>query len=125
MRRIEVNLSQFESIRPIINPYPLQPINRADNPQMVVENLALARNSLVHCLIARGEHLKAKAKYRAALDLVLGDTKVKTILIDTGIDLAKEFQKKKWPKNMKEVIRWIQEQAPDNPAVQQLLEDNP
>ena len=100
-------------------------LNRADNPQMVVENLALARNSLVHCLIGRGEHLKAKAKYRAALDLALDDTEVKTILIDTGIYLAKEFQKKKWPKNMKEVIRWIQEQAPDNPAVQQLLEDSP
>lgn len=100
-------------------------LNRADNPQKVVENLALARNSLVHCSIGRGEHLKAKAKYRAALDLALGDTEVKTILIDTGIHLAKEFQKKKWPKNMKEVIRWIQEQAPDNPAVQQLLEDNP
>ena len=100
-------------------------LNRADNPQMAAENLARVRNSLVHCLIGRNEHLKAKAKYRAALDLALGDTEVKTILINTGIHLAREFQKKKWPKNMKEVIRWIQEQAPDNPAVQQLLEDNP
>ena len=65
---------------------------------MVVENLALARNSLVHCLIGRGEHLKAKAKYRAALDHPLGDTEVKTILIDSGIHLAKEFQKRNGPK---------------------------
>lgn len=100
-------------------------LNRTDNPQMAVENLALVRNSLVHCLIGRGEHLKAKAKYRAVLDHPLGDTEVKATLIDTGVHLAKEFQKKKWPKNMKEVIRWIQEQAPNNPAVQQLLEDNP
>ena len=100
-------------------------LDRTDNRQMTVENLALVRNSLVHCLIGRAEHLKAKAKYRAALDLDPGDTEVKTTLINTGIHLAKEFEKKKWPKNMKEVIRWIQEQAPDNPAVQQLLEDNP
>ena len=100
-------------------------LNRTDNPQMVVESLALVQNSLVHCLIGRGEHLKAKAKYRAALDLTLGDTEVKVTLINTGIHLAKTFQKKKWPKNMKEVIQWIQEQAPDNAAAQQLLEDNP
>ena len=100
-------------------------LNRTDNPQMVVENLALVRNSLVHCLIGRDEHLKAKAKYRDALDLTFGDTEVKTTLINTGIHLAKAFQKKKWPKNMKEVIRWIQEQAPDNTAIQQLFEDNP
>lgn len=100
-------------------------LNRTDNPQIAVENLALVRNSLVHCLIGRGEHLKAKAKYRAALDHRLGDTEVKATLINTGVHLAKEFQKKKWPKNMKEVIRWVQEQAPDNSAVQQLLEDSP
>ena len=100
-------------------------LNRTDNSQMAVHNLALARNSLVHCLIGRGEHLKAKAKYRAALDLDLGDTELKTTLINTGIRLAKAFQKKKCLQNMKEVIRWIQEQAPDNAAVQQLLEDNP
>ncbi len=100
-------------------------LNRTDNPQMAVNNLALVRNSLVHCLIGRGEHLKAKAKYRAALDHPLGDTEIKATLINTGVHLAKEFQKKKWPKNMKEVIRWIQEQAPNNPAVQQLLENNP
>ena len=100
-------------------------LNRTDNPQMVVENLALVRNSLVHCLIGRDEHLKAKAKYRAALDLTLGDTEVKIILVNTGVRLAKAFQKKKWSKNMKEVIRWVQEQAPDNAAVHQLLEDNP
>ncbi len=99
-------------------------LNRTNNPQMAVNNLALVRNSLVHCLIGRNEHLKAKAKYRAALDLTLGDTEVKTTLINTGIHLAKAFQKKKCPKNMKEVIRWIQEQAPNNPTVQQLLEDN-
>ncbi|MCE2395540.1 tetratricopeptide repeat protein [Candidatus Poribacteria bacterium] len=100
-------------------------LNRTDNSQMAVDNLALVRNSLVHCLIGRDEHLKAKAKYRAALALDLGDTEIKAILINTGIRLAKAFQKKKWPKNMKEVIRWIQEQAPDNSAVQQLLEDSP
>ncbi len=100
-------------------------LDRADDPQPVKENLALARNSLVHCLIGRGENLKAKAKYRAALDLDPGETEVKTTLINTGIRLAKEFQTKKWPKNMKEVIRWVQEQAPDNLAVQQLLEDSP
>ncbi len=100
-------------------------LNRTDNSQTAVHNLALVQNSLVHCLIGRDEHLKAKAKYRAALDLTLGGTEVKTTLINTGIHLAKAFQKKKWPKNMKEVIRWIQEQAPDNTAVQQLLEDNP
>ena len=100
-------------------------LDRADDPQTVKDNLALVRNSLVHCLIGRNEHLKAKAKYREALDLDLGDTEVKTTLINTGIRLAKAFQKKKWPKNMKEVARWIQEQAPDNSAVQQLLEDSP
>ena len=100
-------------------------LDDADDPSTVKDNLALVRNSLVHCLIGRGEHLKAKAKYRAALDLDLGETEVKTTLIDTGIRLAKAFQKKKWPKNMKEVIRWVQEQAPDNSAVQQLLEDSP
>ena len=100
-------------------------LDRTDNPQMAVENLALVRNSLVHCLIGRDEHLKAKAKYRAALDLDPGDTEVKTTLINTGIHLAEEFQTMKWPKNMKEVIRWVQEQAPDNLAVQQLLEDSP
>ena len=100
-------------------------LDRTDNPQMAVNNLALVQNSLVHRLIGRGEHLKAKAKFRAALDHPLGDTEVKATLINTGIHLAKEFQKKKWPKNMKEVIRWIQEQAPDNPVVQQLLEDSP
>ena len=100
-------------------------LDRADDPQPVKDNLALVRNSLVRCLIGRDEHLKAKAKYRAALDLAPGDTEVKTTLINTGIRLAKAFQKKKWPRNMKEVIRWIQEQAPDNPVVQQLLEDNP
>ena len=100
-------------------------LNRTDNSQMAVDNLALARNSLVHCLIGRDEHLKAKAKYRAALDLDLGDTEVKMTLINTGIRLAKAFQEKKWPQNMKEVIRWVQEQAPDNAVVQQLLEDNP
>ena len=96
-----------------------------NDSQTVKDSLALVRNSLVCCLISRNEHLKAKAKYRAALDLDLGDTEVKAILINTGIRLAKAFQKKKWPKNMKEVIRWIQEQAPDNSAVQQLLEDSP
>ena len=100
-------------------------LNRTDNSQMAVDNLVLVRNSLVCCLIGRNEHLKAKATYRAALDHPPGDTEVKTTLINTGIRLAKAFQKKKWPKNMKEVIRWIQEQAPDNPAVQQLLEDSP
>ena len=100
-------------------------LNRTDNSQMAVDNLALVQNSLVHCFIGRGEHLKAKAKFRAALDHRLGDTEVKATLIDTGIYLAKAFQKKKWPKNMKEVIRWVQEQAPDNSAVQQLLEDSP
>ena len=100
-------------------------LDRADDPQTVKDNLALVRNSLVHCLIGRNEHLKAKAKYRDALDLAPGDTEVQTTLIDTGIRLAKAFQKKKWPKNMKEVARWIQEQAPDNLVVQQLLEDSP
>ena len=100
-------------------------LNRPNDFQITINNLALVRNSLVHCLIGRNEHLKAKAKYRDALDLDLGDTEVKTTLINTGIRLAKAFQKKKWPKNMKEVIRWVQEQAPDNPVVQQLLEDNP
>lgn len=71
---------------------------------MAMDNLALVQNSLVHCLIGRDEYLKAKAKYRAALDLEPGDTEVKTTLINTGIHLAKEFQTKKWPKNMKEVI---------------------
>ena len=98
---------------------------RANDSQTMKGNLALVRNSLVRCLIGRDEHLKAKAKFRAALDHPLGDTEIKATLINTGIHLAKEFQKKKWTKNMKEVIRWIQEQAPDNPVVQQLLEDNP
>jgi tetratricopeptide (TPR) repeat protein len=97
----------------------------ANDSQTVKDSLALVRNSLVHCLIGRDEHLKAKAKYRAALDHSPSDTEVKTTLIDTGIHLAKAFQKKKWPKNMKEVIRWVKEQAPDNSAVQQLLEDSP
>ena len=100
-------------------------LDRTDNSQMAVENLALVQNSLVHCLIGRNEHLKAKVKYRAALDLISSDTEVKITLINTGIHLAKEFQKKKWPKNMKEVIRWVREQASDNSAVQQLLEDSP
>ena len=100
-------------------------LGSANDSQTVKDNLVLVRNSLVRCLIGRDEHLKAKAKYRAALDLVPGDTEVKTTLINTGIRLAKAFQKKKWPKNMKEVIRWIQEQAPDNAAIQQLLEDSP
>ena len=100
-------------------------LDRTDDSQIAVDNLALVQNSLVCCLISRNEHLKAKAKYRAALDLDLGDTEVKAILINTGIRLAKAFQKKKWPKNMKEVIRWVKEQAPDNSAVQQLLEDSP
>ncbi len=97
----------------------------ANDSQTVKDNLALVRNSLVRCLIGRDEHLKAKAKYRAALDHSPSDTEVKTTLINTGIHLAKAFQKKKWPKNMKEVIRWVQEQAPDNSVVQQLLEDSP
>ncbi len=100
-------------------------VDGVEDSQMAIDNLALVRNSLVHCLIGRDEHLKAKAKYRAALDHAPSDTEVKTTLINTGIRLAKAFQKKKWPKNMKEVIRWIQEQAPDNAAVQQLLEDSP
>ena len=97
----------------------------ANDSQIAINNLALVRNSLVRCLIGRNEHLKAKAKYRAALDHPPDDTEVKTTLINTGIHLAKAFQKKRWPKNMKEVIRWVQEQAPDNLAVQQLLEDSP
>ena len=97
----------------------------ASDSQIAINNLALVRNSLVRCLIGRDEHLKAKAKYRAALDHFPSDVEVKTTLINTGIHLAKAFQKKKWPKNMKEVIRWVQEQAPDNSAVQQLLEDSP
>ena len=100
-------------------------LDSANDLQTVKDNLALVRDSLVRCLIGRDEHLKAKAKYRAALDHAPGDTEVKTTLINTGIRLAKAFQKKKWPKNMKEVIRWVQEQAPDNSAVQQLLEDSP
>ena len=97
----------------------------ANDSQIAINNLALVRNSLVRCLIGRNEHLKAKAKYRAALDHPPGDTEVKTTLINTGIHLAKAFQKKRWPKNMKEVIRWVQEQASDNLAVQQLLESSP
>ena len=97
----------------------------ANDSQIAINNLALVRNSLVRCLIGRNEHLKAKAKYRDALDHPPGDTEVKTTLINTGIHLAKAFQKKRWPKNMKEVIRWVQEQASDNLAVQQLLEDSP
>ena len=97
----------------------------ANNSLTVKDNLALVRNSLVCCLIGRNEHLKAKAKYRAALDLAPADTEVKTTLINTGIRLAKAFKKKKWPKNMKEVIRWVKEQAPDNTAIQQFLEQSP
>ena len=96
-----------------------------NNSQIARDSLALVKNSLVHCLIGRGEHLKAKAKYRAALDLTTDDVKLKTTLINTGIYLSKAFEKKKSDKNMKEVIRCIQEQAPDNSRVQQLLEDSP
>ena len=99
--------------------------NSANDSQIATNNLALVRNSLVRCLMGRDEHLKAKAKYRDALDLAPGDTEVKTTLINTGIHLAKAFQKKKWPRNMKEVIQWVQEQAPDNSEAQQLLEDSP
>ena len=100
-------------------------LDRADDSQTVKDNLALVRNSLVLCLIGRDEHLNAKAKYRAALDLPPDGLEVKATLINTGVRLAKAFQKKKWPKNMKEVIRWIQEQDPDNSAAKQLLEDGP
>ena len=95
-----------------------------NDSQIARDNLTLVKNSLVHCLIGRGEHLKAKAKYRVALDLATDDMKIKTTLLNTGIYLSKAFEKKKSGKDMKEVIRWIEEQAPDNSTVQQLREDS-
>jgi len=100
-----------------------QKLNKGEDSETVKNNLALVRNSLVICLIGRNEHLNAKAKYRSALDLAPDDSTIKVTLVNTGIRLAKEFKKKKWPKNMKEVIPWIQEQDPENIAVKQLLED--
>ena len=97
-------------------------LDGVNDSQLVKDNLARVRNSLVICLIGRNEHLKAKAEYRSALDLAPADAEIKAALIGTGIRLAKAFQKKKWPKNMKEVIRWIQEQEPENLEAKQLLE---
>ena len=96
-----------------------------NDSQIATDSLVLVKNSLVRCLIGRGEHLKAKARYRLALNLATDDVKIKTLLINTGIYLSKAFEKEKSGKNMKEVIRWIQGQAPDNSTVQQLLEDTP
>lgn len=96
-----------------------------NDSQIATDSLVLVKNSLVRCLIGRGEHLKAKARYRLALNLATDDVKIKTLLINTGIYLSKAFEKEKSDKNMKEVIRWIQGQAPDNSTVQQLLEDTP
>ncbi|MCZ6680514.1 MAG: tetratricopeptide repeat protein, partial [Candidatus Poribacteria bacterium] len=95
-------------------------LDRVDEPQTVKNNLAFVRNSLVICLVGRDEHLKAKAKYRATLDLAPEAPEVKAALIHTGIRLAKAFQEKEWPKNMKEVIQWIREQEPQNSEVKQL-----
>jgi hypothetical protein len=64
----------------------------------VKDNLALMRNSLVLCLIGRGEHLNTKAKYRSALDLDPEEPSVKVSLINTAICLAQAFQKKNGPK---------------------------
>ena len=98
-------------------------IEDSDEMRAIKSKLVRVRSSLVNCLIGRKEHLKAKAKYRAALELAPTDSETKAILIDTGIFLAQEFQKKKWPKNMKEVIGWIQEHDPENPMARKLLEE--
>ena len=98
-------------------------IEDSDEMRAIKSKLVRVRSSLVNCLIGRKEHLKAKAKYRAALELAPTDSETKAILIDTGIFLAQEFQKKKWPKNMKEVIGWIQEHDSENPMARKLLKE--
>jgi tetratricopeptide (TPR) repeat protein len=95
-------------------------IEDSDEMKAIKNKLVRVRGSLVNCLIGRDEHLKAKAKYRATLELVPTDSETKAILIDTGIFLAQEFQRKKWPKNMKEVIGWIQEYDPENSLARKL-----
>jgi tetratricopeptide (TPR) repeat protein len=100
-------------------------LDKADDVEPVKNNLARVRNSLTICLIGRNKHLEAKRKYRFALDLAPTHTEVKAALINTGILLVREFKKKQWPKNMKEVSRWIQEFDPENPEVKRLLDGIP
>ena len=112
----------YQNLRSIESQFDRQ-LDRVNDSPAAKDGLARVRNSLVICLIGRKEHLKAKNKYRSALDIASTDSEIRAALIDTGLRLVNEFQQMNWPKNMTEVIGLVMEQAPGDPAVKGFLED--
>ena len=78
-------------------------------PDPIAEKLSRVRCVLARCLMNRKQPKNAMEKYRQALDAKPYAPELRTVLIDTGKQLANRFQKQNDTERYDTITRWIKE----------------
>ena len=80
-----------------------------DTPDPTAEKLSRVQCVLARCLMNRKQPKNAMEKYRQALKAKPYTPELRTVLIDTGKQLAKRFQKQNDTERYKTITHWITE----------------
>ena len=81
----------------------------SDTPDPTAEKLSRVQCVLARCLMNRKQPKNAMEKYRQALDAKPYTPELKTVLIDTGKQLANRFQQQNDTERHDIITRWIKE----------------
>ncbi len=110
--KLEVMLSKAREAAspvPAIDETTSVPDTVPDTPDPTAEKLSRVQCVLARCLMNRKQPKNAIKKYRQALDAKPYTPELKTVLIDTGKQLANRFQQQNDIEHYDTITRWIKE----------------
>ncbi|MYA72496.1 tetratricopeptide repeat protein [Candidatus Poribacteria bacterium] len=85
-----------------------------DTADPIAEKLSRVQCVLARCLINRKQSKEAMEKYRQALDAKPYTPELRTVLIDTGKQLANRFQKQNDTERYDTITRWVKEHTDES-----------
>ncbi|MDE0015962.1 MAG: tetratricopeptide repeat protein [Candidatus Poribacteria bacterium] len=85
-----------------------------DTADPIAEKLSRVQCVLARCLINRKQSKEAMEKYRQALDAKPYTPELRTVLIDTGKQLANQFQKQNDTERYDTITRWVKEHTDES-----------
>ena len=87
-----------------------------DTPDPTAEKLSRVQCALARCLMNRKQPKNAKEKYRQALEAKPYTQELQAVLMETGKQLANQFQKRNNTESYETIMRWLEALDGDSKA---------